>query len=130
MERAGRLLTKLKFQVEGLTAEQLVRAGWRAAVGKVIAAHSEPLNLNGRHLVVAVEDAIWRSQLMSLRGQILDQLEKVLGARLAETIEFRLALMRKPPQRAVEARSADECDGIRDDLFRHVYRAQRRRQGA
>jgi predicted nucleic acid-binding Zn ribbon protein len=100
MERAGRVLAKLKLAAHGVTDEQLACAAWAPAVGKIVANHTWAVALVRDRLVIEVEDAVWRSQLWMMRNQILARIEKVLGRKLATEIEFRIAVPRRQPGRA------------------------------
>jgi hypothetical protein len=130
MERAGRLLQKLKLTKHGVSDEQLACAAWAIAVGRTIANRTNATALVRSRLVVHVDDATWQRQLWTLRGQILRRLEEALGRQLITEIEFRIAgPQRKPAQTAV-AVETDEADGISDPLFRNVYKAARRKANA
>lgn len=100
MERAGRVLAKLKLAAHGVTDEQLACAAWAPAVGKIIASRTSAVALVRDRLVIEVEDAVWRTQLWTMRDQILARIEKVLGRKLAVEIEFRIAVPRRQPGRA------------------------------
>ena len=131
MERAGRVIGKLKLSSKLATPEEMVRAAWPAAVGKRLAARTGRVSLYGAIIVVEVEDAVWQSQLTTMTGQILAKIEKLLGSATVHKLEFRIGVMRRMPQR-VEKPSPlfDEGDGIHDPVFRHIYIASRRRASA
>lgn len=134
MERAGKALTKLKF--ESLSTPDLVRAAWPVAMGKRLARHTVAIDLVRDRLIVEVEDAIWQKQLFHLRHQILRRLAEVVGNSVVGDIEFRIAKKRRPPQPAARltpthpADSTDEADGIEDPLFRLLYRQARKKATA
>lgn len=136
MERAGRLLgnSRLKIvELAGVRAYHLAPRAWAAAVGKKSAEHTRPVFLDGDKLIVEVADAVWQSQLSTLRGQILDRLETVLGQRLIRHIEFRVAPPRRQPGRVETAAlhtAEDEADRIEDPVLRRLYRASRRKSTA
>jgi predicted nucleic acid-binding Zn ribbon protein len=131
MERAGRLISKLKLPAGSVSLEDLACAGWPAAVGKRIAAHARAVSLAGNRLVVEVEDLIWQRQLCVLEGQILRRLEEVVGQSVVRKVEFRVSPPRRQPRRAEEPSPAkDEADQIQDPLLRAIYREQRRRKSA
>ena len=124
MERASRVLGKLGAASD----EQLAQAAWPLAVGRRLAARTGPVTLCGSRLVVSVEDAVWQSQLYSLREHILANLERSLGRRIVTALEFRVALPRPRPQPETQPRaSADEAESIADSMMRNVYRAARKR---
>jgi predicted nucleic acid-binding Zn ribbon protein len=130
MERAGRLIVRMKLPAGAVSIEQLTCRGWGVAVGKRIARHTRPIGLIDRRLVVEVEDAVWQKQLFTLKTQILAKLEEVLGPHLVHDIEFRLGLPRRLPQRAMHPKTVDEADCIEDPLLRIIYRESRKRESA
>ncbi len=131
MERAGRLISRLKLPAGSVCLEELACAGWHTAVGKKVAAHTRAISLAGNHLTVEVEDAIWQRQLYVLKGQILKRLEEILGPSVVREIEFRVSPRRRLPGRAEAPRRAvDEADQIQDPVLRAIYRQQRPRKSA
>lgn len=125
MERAGRSLGNLKLSGK-LSTTDLARTAWPTAVGKRIAAHAVAVNLVRDKLVVEVEDAVWQKQLFHLRFQILGRLREVIGDELIRELEFRIAVMRRPPQPALQlTESRDEADRIEDPILRRLYRQAR-----
>jgi predicted nucleic acid-binding Zn ribbon protein len=132
MDRAGKFIRGLKLGADSLSSEELVRAAWPYAVGSRIAAHARPVSVrrleNGPQLVVEVEDDVWQSQLETMTGQILPRLREIAGRENVESIEFRLGVPRRMPQRAGQSRSVpDEADGIADPILRRVYKTSRKR---
>jgi hypothetical protein len=124
MERAARVLGKLKFAGD----EKLAQAAWPLAVGKRLADRTGAVSLNGSRLVVLVEDKIWQQQLHTMRGQIVNRIEQVLGRRIVETIEFRIAVPRPKPQREESFQlTADEADTIANPILRRIYKTSRQR---
>jgi hypothetical protein len=133
MERAGRVLSKLKLASHGITDEQLACSAWPVAVGKKIANRTTAVSLIRDRLVIQVEDMVWQKQLWALRHQILRPLEETLGRKLVNEVEFRIHVApRRQPVRATVSRKeiADEADEIRDPLFRSIYKAARRKATA
>ena len=133
MERAGRVLQKLKLNKHGVSDEQLACSAWPIAVGRTIANRTVAHALVRTKLVVQVEDATWQRQLWTLRTQILKRLTETLGRPIITEVEFRIAgPQRKPTQLAAAAHSgaADEADAIADPLFRNLYKAARRKANA
>jgi len=131
MERAGRLLSKLKLPAGTVRPDDLARAAWSPAVGPKVAAHTQAVWFADERLVVEVEDVTWQRQLTALKSQILKRLEEVLGQPLVGAIEFRLRSLRRTPQRADAPRpSRDEADQIPDPGLRNIYKQQRRRRSA
>ncbi|MCS6953972.1 MAG: DUF721 domain-containing protein [Bryobacteraceae bacterium] len=102
MERAGRVIAKLKLPAGTISPEQLACRGWVAAVGKRIAARARAVTLRDHKLVVEVDDAVWQGHLKVLERQILDRLEEVIGPGIVQGIEYWLAVPRRLPQFAAE----------------------------
>lgn len=131
MDRAGKLIRGLRLGAAALSPEELLRAVWPHAIGPRIAAHTRLLSIRrtdkGAQLVVEVEDAVWRSQLETMSGQILARLREIAGVESVHSVEFRLGVPRRQPQRAEHPRSVpDEADRIEDPILRRVYRASRK----
>lgn len=102
MERAGRILARLKLPAGTITPEQLACRGWIATVGKRVAAHARPVRLCNGKLLLEVDDAVWQGHLKVLERQILDRLEEVIGPDIVSGLEFWLAVPRRLPQFAAE----------------------------
>jgi len=135
MERAGRLIGKLKIPKNALTPEELVCTAWPAAVGKVIAAHSNAVALVRDRLVVEVADATWQRQLSTLKVQIIRRLQEMAGADKVRDVSFRPMVPRIMPQRAETARSTfepsgDDADRIADPVMRSLYKTSRKKASA
>jgi predicted nucleic acid-binding Zn ribbon protein len=119
MERAGRLIGKLKLDVDA--PELRARAAWKVAAGKKIAEHTRAVALVRGSLVVEVEDQVWQRQLKTLSGFLLRNLEKALGESLVRDIDFRPMPKRREPHRAERAAgrtSEDVLDPVLDVLYR------------
>lgn len=138
MQRAGTVIAKWKSGGHCVALEDVAPAAWRAAVGPRIAAHTAGINLVRKHLIVQVDDEIWRRQLWALRRQIVDQLAKVLGAGIVEDLELRLAPLRRGPGREElparkqpqRAAARDEAEQIADPVLRTIYRQARKKASA
>ncbi|MCC6588971.1 MAG: DUF721 domain-containing protein [Bryobacterales bacterium] len=130
MERAAKLLTRMKL-AGCVTPEEVVMASWPAAVGKKIAAHTKAVSIVRGRLIVEVEDYVWQTQLRTLRRQILQNLERLTEAELIADLEFRIAIPRRSPQRALTPlRAADDADAIRDPVLSRIYRLKRQGVGS
>lgn len=139
MERAARLIKNKKVSADLMTEEDLLRAAWPTAVGRIIASHTSRVRLVRTTLVVEVEDAIWQRQLHGLRGQILGCLKRVTGGCPVTEMEFRIGIPRRQPQRAGVREStatfaltvqADDADAIRDPVLKKLYRLSRKKASA
>jgi|SRR5580704_13837925 predicted nucleic acid-binding Zn ribbon protein len=117
MERAGRLIGKLKLKVDD--PEMRACAAWKVAAGKKIAEHTRATRLVRGSLVVEVEDQIWQRQLSTMSRMLVANLEKALGEALITDIDFRPMPRRKEPQRAERAIGRDDVlDPVLDVLYR------------
>jgi predicted nucleic acid-binding Zn ribbon protein len=135
MERAGALLGKIKLPRNAVTPEDMARAAWRAAVGDKIAAHTTVVALVRTRLVIEVSDSVWQRQLNTLSGQIVRNLQSILGAGVIDDLDFRPAIApRRAPQRSDTASNtpgvADEADAIADLSMRRVYKISRKKATA
>jgi hypothetical protein len=126
MERAGRLFRNVKLPNELGDPETRVRAVWVRAAGKIVAAHTRAGVMVRRTLIVEVEDNVWQQQLFRLKGFLVSNLEKELGEKLVDDIDFRPMPRRREPQRAEHSRGSIE--GIEDPVLALLY--QRSRRGA
>lgn len=128
MERAAKLLGKSKLAARYVTPQELAIAAWAGSVGKTISAHTKAVAMNGKRLIVEVEDETWRKQLSVLRWQILPRLAKAAGDGVVEEIWFRVGVPRRMPAREEQAvRSADDADAIADPTLSRIYKANRKR---
>jgi predicted nucleic acid-binding Zn ribbon protein len=117
MERAGRLIGKLKLKMDD--PELRARAAWTVAAGKKIAEHTRAVALVRGALVVEVEDPIWQRQLTTLSRFLVRNLEDALGEALVTDIDFRPMPKRREPQRAVRAIGREDVlDPVLDMLYR------------
>ena len=134
MERAGRLIGKLKIPKEVLEPEALALTAWPVAVGRKIAAHARPARLVRSTLVIECEDAIWQRHLYTLSAQIVRNLQSILGPAVVTDLDFRPMVPRRGPRIAATPRQEepaarqDEADSIADPVFRHLYKQSRRKQ--
>jgi hypothetical protein len=129
MERAGRLIGKMKLPRELSDPETRVRAAWALAAGKNIARHTRATNLVRDSLIVEVEDYLWQKQLATLEHFLVANLEKALGEKLVAKIDFRPMPRRIAPQRAESARPAS-ADNIGDPVLDLLYRQSKKRHSA
>lgn len=137
MERAGRLISKLKIPKEVLEPEALARTAWPVAVGRRIAAHARVVRLVRSTLVVECEDPVWQNHLYTLSHQIVRNLQSILGPQVVTGLDFRPMVQRRGPQTAFAVRKEatpaasgplDEADSIADPVFRHLYKQSRKKQ--
>src|ERR1051326_7427337 len=117
MERAGRLIGKLKVSAGITDPETRARAAWGMAAGRKIAERTRPTHLVRGTLVVEVEDFVWQKQLNTLRHFLLRNLHKELGEALVTEIDFRPMPRRLAPQRAETAHPTGTIEGIHDPVL-------------
>jgi len=129
MERAGRLIGKLKLPKDLADPESRARTAWNVAAGKKIAEHTRVATLVRDKLVVEVEDQVWQRQLNTLRHFLLRNLRTILGESLINEIDFRPMpnIPRRGVQRATANRSAN---GIQDPVLDALYSQSKKSVGA
>jgi len=130
MERASKLIRRLRLPGDTITMEEIACSAWAEAVGRKIASHSRAVRMVRARLDVEVEDVIWQRQLFSLTPHILRNLQKALGPDVVEEVHFRIVPRRFEPARATQslaAPHADESDGIGDPVMRSIYRLSKQR---
>jgi hypothetical protein len=134
MERAGRILSRLRSASGTLTATQLAVSAWPAAVGYRLAARTRVTFFEKGRMIVEAEDALWQKNLAALSPQILANLQKLLLESAPASIEFRVGARRRPPRREEPVRGtglfATEPSGIADPSLDYIYRLSRRKAGA
>jgi predicted nucleic acid-binding Zn ribbon protein len=97
------------IEAAGASEEVLEAAclgAWKHAVGETLSARAMAESLRDQTLVVAVEDKVWQRQLEQMRDQFLFRLNKVLGRRVVQGIEFRIAPEKFAVQKPVAEKSA------------------------
>jgi hypothetical protein len=134
MERAGRILSRLRSASGTLTSSQLAGSAWPAAVGYRIASRTRVTSFENGRMVVEAEDALWQKNLASFSAQILANLRTLLLESAPVHIEFRVGARRRPPQREEPAGGtglfATEPSGISDPTLDYIYRLSRRKARA
>jgi len=140
MNQASRIIGRIAADV--ISQERIACGAWKRAVGKRIASRTRAAKLVRDKLVVEVEDQVWRTNLFSLRYQILRNLEKAIEPGIVNDIEFRVVPPRIQPGRAgrsdgqsdagdhLTLQPLDEADSIADPGLRRIYRASRRKATA
>lgn len=63
---------------------------WEEAVGAAVAAHVQPVKLDGTRLVVQVDDPAWATELRFLEATLKQRLLDVSGA-VVDVLEVRVA---------------------------------------
>ena len=128
MERAGRLIGKMKLSPGVADPEARARAAWPVAAGRKIAEHTRAIALVRGALVVEVEDPVWQRQLNTLRHFLLRNLREALGEQTVTDIDLRPMPRRMAPQKAATARKPE--DGILDPVMGMLYRQSKKKATA
>lgn len=66
---------------------------WEEAVGAAVAAHVQPVKLDGSVLVVEVDDPAWATQIRFLEATLRERLREVAAASV-ERLEVRVSRRR------------------------------------
>ena len=66
---------------------------WEESVGAAVAAHVQPVKLDGSVLVVEVDDPAWATQIRFLEATLRERLREVAGASV-ERLEVRVSRRR------------------------------------
>jgi predicted nucleic acid-binding Zn ribbon protein len=129
MERAGRLIPKLKLSLQIADSETRAKGAWALAAGPKIARHTEAVSLVRGKLIVQVADFTWQRQLATLEHFLLRNLRDALGEALVEGIDFRPMpahmrnMERRMPQMAETSRpTGDITERIDDPVLAWNYR--------
>ncbi len=90
LESIGRILPDLvkKLGLEKGMDQHRAIIEWPGTVGSDIAAHTEPVAVRGRRLVVRVSNPVWMNELIFLKPKILKRLNDSLGKQVIQDILF------------------------------------------
>ncbi len=75
---------------EESVCERVLQGAWARLVGDLLAAHTFPVRLHKRRLIVLTTDRTWKAQLEKLSPDILARINRLFGTELVETIEYRV----------------------------------------
>jgi predicted nucleic acid-binding Zn ribbon protein len=67
---------------------------WTEIVGEAVAAHVQPVRLDGGRLVVEVSDPAWATQMRLLTDRVQERIHAVTGTAV-ETVEIRVGRPRR-----------------------------------
>lgn len=70
--------------------------GWRDAVGEQVAAHVQPVVLDGGRLVVEVDEPAWATQLQFLEKDLLERVRPLVAPAPLTSLDVRVRGARKP----------------------------------
>ena len=88
----NRSLDRIVRHLGGPSADAVTAlfADWATIVGSPLDAHTHPLSLTDRCLVVAVDDPAWASQLRFLERELRGQVNDRLGPGAVDAVQFRV----------------------------------------
>lgn len=116
---------------EDVTGELLI-ALWKNLVGETLAQNAQPLRMRESTLVLTVASEAWKKELFSLRFEILNRIEKLLGSSKVSSLEFRVdpwmnvttsSSDKSLPSQVVEEPAALQLDSIADRELSHTLAA-------
>jgi hypothetical protein len=70
---------------------------WEKAVGDTIAQQAQPAFMRGGILFVKCASSAWMQQLQFMKGQICEQLNRLLGKDVIKDIRFQMGMIDRPP---------------------------------
>ena len=76
--------------------EQKAMFLWHEVVGKHVAEHAQPTQIDNGRMSVVVSDVIWLTELNLLRMQYIAKINEELGANIVKEIDFRIGKVSKP----------------------------------
>ena len=80
----------------GLTAhmaEWSLKLKWEGIVGKPVAAHTEPVQLNFKSLLVMVDCPAWVQHLTFLKTELTEKIQRACGRETVAEIRFRVGTL-------------------------------------
>lgn len=89
------LIRTIPGMLEAIKGSEEVRnafvvAAWNRLAGTQITERTEAVGLDGKRLVIAVETKTWQRNLKDLSGQLIFDLNRMLGKNVVDFIEFRV----------------------------------------
>ena len=70
--------------------ETAAKIAWRRVAGEGLREHAVPVRLHDKSLVVSVADAVWQKQLQTMSAELIFRINKLLGRKVIDKIEFRI----------------------------------------
>lgn len=96
--------------------EAAAMVAWRRVAGEGLRSHAVPFRLHRKTFTVAVADRTWARQLETMSGQMLFQINSLLGAPVVTFIEFRVDPVTVAKERAKQPPAPDTEAQERDAL--------------
>ena len=81
-------MLKLYRLDEKIDEHKLIRS-WEKAVGPMIARHTTDIYISNKKLVVTIDSAPLRQELLYARGKIIKDLNAMVGSQVAEELVLR-----------------------------------------
>ncbi len=81
-------MLKLYRLDEKIDEHKLIRS-WEKAVGPMIARHTTDIYISNKKLVVTIDSAALRQELMYARSRIINDLNDMVGTQVAEELVLR-----------------------------------------
>lgn len=85
-------------------------AAWSRTAGPSVAEHAKAYGIEGKRLIIAVENKTWQRQMVSLAPQFLSKISSAIGSGNIDLIDFQIipevfsdVVRRLPTQEAAEA---------------------------
>jgi len=98
--RLSAALEEVAAELAPGTTLSRVQGAWRGSVGDVVAAETEPESERDGVVTVRCSSAVWASELELLRADLLERLNRALGASggapVVRSLRFRTASGRRP----------------------------------
>lgn len=92
-EKIGDVLGPLlkKLGLERKLREARIALKWKKIVGERVAAHSRPVAVRGRTLIVNVDSSVWLTELSRyFKEKILSKIHDEMGEKRIKDIRFRI----------------------------------------
>jgi hypothetical protein len=91
-QRISNVLEKVlpSYGLTARMAEWSLKLKWEGIVGKPVAAHTEPVQLTFRNLVVMVDSPAWLQHLTFLKAELTEKIQRACGRETVAEIRFRV----------------------------------------
>jgi len=116
--RISNILEKIlpSYGLRTRLAEWSLKLKWGEMVGGQVAAHSEPVRLNFKRLVVMVDSPAWVQHLTFLKSELMEKIQRSIGKETITEIRFKVGSLSKscpspsfsPPARSLRTRLEEE----------------------
>ncbi len=77
-----------KIGIEKTIVQNTALSKWEEAVGEVIAANTEPVEVQFGKLIVKTATPVWRQELQLQKRDILEKLNNTIGKNAIKEIQF------------------------------------------